>query len=106
MREFGLFVLGWGVGMLMASLGIFIVLAVQQRRNHIHSWSPWTTWIGYHDRAEQDTWWKRQRRCRTCGRVDYERAGRHHCFDDSDKCSHYTTLAVTFDNPFGQEDGA
>lgn len=100
MRTFGIFVLGWGIGVFMCSLLILTASTVQRRRAHIHEWSPWTEWIGFHDRREGETWWKRQRRCRTCGRVAYERAGRHTCFEDSDKCSHREALAVTFDEDY------
>lgn len=92
--------LGWLLGGLSAMLIMSTILAARQRRNHIHEWSPWTEWVGFHDNEEIATWWKRERRCRTCGRVKEERAGRHDCFNKADKCPHYKTLAVTFDEKY------
>lgn len=100
MRVFAAFMLGWLLGGVSALLIMSTILAVRDQRRHIHEWSPWTEWVGFHDTTEQDTWWKRERRCRTCGRVEYDRAGRHTCFASAEHCPHRDNLAVTFDEDY------
>ena len=100
MRELGLFMMGCATGLALGGLIVAVVFSVRGHRNHIHEWSPWTGWVGLHSSVDMDTWWKRERRCRTCGRVGYERAGRHTCFASAEHCPHYDNLAVMFDEDY------
>lgn len=90
------FMLGLATGMVLGALIINVVL-VSRRRRHVHLWSPWTDWTAIRTTSRSATRWDRVRRCRTCGDTQTESAGEHTCIDPVERCPHYKTLAVTFD---------